>query len=389
MSLGLSCFSRGKTNVVEETVKVLLVVTGMGAGGLENYILNILSAIDRNKFKVTIACTGGDSAFYKDELIRLGVRTIFCPNPYSQIGYICRIFKIIRSCKIDAVCDFRDDFSAPTLLAAKLAGVRSRVAMYRSTRRGFRPDPFRNFYAYMIHQCTKCLATKIIGNTRKVLDAFYPDRGEDEKYAVIYNGVDLKKFSPGLSGEKSREELGIPVDSIVVGHVGRFHISKNHPTILETFAKLRREVKNVHLLLVGYGVLRDKIENLIAELGIGSSVTLAGRRKDIPSMLAAMDIFFYPSIYEGLPNALLEAMACGLPIVASNIPEIVEITPPDFAKQLFDTDDVEEYVKALKEMCEREEKRKDFGARARQWIEERFSLRVSAEELCKIWTADL
>ena len=72
----------------------------------------------------------------------------------------------------------------------------------------------------------------------------------------------------------------------------------------------------------------DKIENLIAKLGIGSSGTLAGRRKDIPNMLAAMDIFFYPSVYEGLPNALIEAMACSLPLVASNIPEIVADAKP-------------------------------------------------------------
>lgn len=364
-------------------IRILTVVKAMGAGGLETYLVNVLSAIDRTKFKVTIVCTGRGSNFYKDELARLGVKTIFCPNPYSQIGYICRISKIIHDYKIDAVCDFRGDFSASTLLAAKIAGVKSRVAMYRSTRRGFRPDIFRNFYAYMMHQCTKYLATKIIGNTKKVLDTFYPDHGEDGKYVVVYNGVDLEKFSPELSGEKLRAKSGIPAGSIVIGHVGRFHISKNHTVLLKSFARLKKEVENIHLLLVGDGELRRDIENLIKQLGIAEHVTLAGVQKDVPKMLAAMDIFFYPSIYEGLPNALLEAMACGLPIVASNIPEIVEIIPTDLKAQLFDKDDIRGFVPALKKLVSDENRRKRLGQLGRRHVEENFSLQVSAESLCR------
>lgn len=364
-------------------IRILAVVKYMGAGGIETYLVNVLSAIDRTKFKVTIVCTGRGNNFYKDELARLDVKTVFCPNPYSQIGYICRISKIIRDYKIDAVCDFRGDFSASTLLAAKIARVKSRVAMYRSTRRGFRPDPLRNLYVNIMHRCAKRWATRVIGNSPKVLDAFFPEWHGDDKFAVVRNGVDLNKFSPDVSGQSIRQELGVSSDCIIIGHVGSFRSAKNHKVLLQSFAKLKAQLDNVHLLLVGDGSMRDNIENLIKQLGIAEHVTLAGVQKDVPKMLAAMDIFFYPSLYEGMPNALIEAMACGLPIVVSNIGEILEIIPPGFETQLFAADDVQGFAGALKRLCLDKATRKQLGFQGRQHVEKHFSLQASADELCR------
>jgi len=364
--------------------KIMIVVTSMGIGGLETYIVNFLSAIVRKKYDITIIFTNKKDNWYKKELDELGVKTMFCPNAYSQIGYIYRIYKIIKELKIDAVCDFRNDFAAPTLLAAKMCGIKSRVAMYRNTGKGFQPSLLKNIYSNIIHQCTKHLATKIIGNTTKVLDSFYPNRKEnDKKYVVVNNGVDLNKFSPDISGQSVRNELGISTDAFVVGHVGRFHPQKNHITMLKTFARLIKEAGKAHLLFVGEGPLRGEIEGTIAELKISESVTLAGNRRDVPELLAAMDIFFFPSLNEGLPNALIEAMACGIPIVASNIKEIKEILPSDIYGQLYDCKDVESFISALKSLYLDESKRNKLGACGREWIVKNFSIEVSAENLCR------
>jgi len=370
-------------------VRILVVVKAMVAGGLETYLVNVLSAIDRQKYKVTIVCTAERENWYKDELDKLGVKTITCPNPYSQIGYVHRIGKIIRELDIDVVCDFRSDFSAPTLLAAKRAGVKKRIAMYRNTGRGFRPDPLRNLYVNIMHRCTKLWATRIIGNTGKVLDAFYPGWKDNDKFAVVYNGVDLNKFSPDVSGQSIRQELVVSSDCIIIGHVGRFYIQKNHIILLKSFARLKQEVENIHLLLVGDGELRRDIEKQIKQLGIAEYVTLAGVRKDVPKMLAAMDIFFFPSLYEGMPNALIEAMACGLPIVASNIPEIVEIITTELSEQLIDPNDVTGFVEALRKLVTDKTSRKKMGFVGRTHVERHFELSVSAEKLCSYWAAEL
>jgi glycosyltransferase involved in cell wall biosynthesis len=222
-----------------------------------------------------------------------------------------------------------------------------------------------------------------------VLDAFYPGWKDNGKFAVVRNGVDLNKFSPDVSGQSIRQELVVSSDCIMIGHVGSFRSAKNHKVLLQSFAKLKAQLDNVHLLLVGDGSMRDNIENLIKQLGIAEHVTLAGVRKDVPKMLAAMDIFFYPSIYEGMPNALIEAMACGLPILASNIPEIVEIIPTELSEQLIDPNDVTGFVEALRKLVTDKTSRKKMGFVGRTHVERHFELSVSAEKLCSYWAAEL
>jgi glycosyltransferase involved in cell wall biosynthesis len=210
-----------------------------------------------------------------------------------------------------------------------------------------------------------------------------------EKFSVIYNGVDLDKFQPQRDGGEIRKELGIPENRTVIGHVGRFHRAKNHAVILKSFARLRAEMNNVHLLLVGDGDIRDEIERAIRELEIEDRVTLAGRRKNVPAVLGAMDVYFFPSMYEGMPNALIEAMACGLPIVASDIEEVLEVVPGEMRQQLLAPTDFEGLAGALKRLCLDPEARKELGALARRHVEQHFSLQVSAEKLCRYWTMDL
>ena len=223
----------------------------------------------------------------------------------------------------------------------------------------------------------------IIGNSSKVLDAFYPGWRANDKFAVAHNGVDLKKFSPAISGRPVRDRLGIPEGRIVIGHTGTFHYAKNHFVLLESFSRLIQEVEEAHLLLVGDGELRGRVETSIEKLGINSHVTLAGRTKDVPGMLAAMDIYLFPSLYEGQPNALLEAMATGLPIVASNIEEIVEIVPPTLRTQLFAPKGAEGFAEAVKKLCSDEARRKCVGIQARQHVKQHFSLWASAENFCR------
>jgi glycosyltransferase involved in cell wall biosynthesis len=368
-------------------MNVLIVMSTLEAGGLETYVVNLLSVLDRTRFRVTVVTTLRRGGWHQDALRRLGVDTLFCPNPYSQIGYLRAVRRIIRERAVDVVCDFRGAFAAPTLWAARRERVRSRVVMWRSTRLGFRPSAARTLYYGLIHRCTRAWATRIIGNTRRVLDAHYPGWEEDARFAVVYNGVDLSRFRPDRCGDAVRRELDIPADRVVIGHVGRFHVSKNHPTLLAAFAALRRQVPAVQLLLVGGGEGRPDIEQTIRELGIEGSVTLAGPRRDVPDLLSAMDVFFFPSRYEGMPNALIEAMACGRTFVASRIPEIVEILPDGLQGQLCDVDDVTAYANQLAALCADPQRRQRLSEMGVRWAREQYSIEASAEALCRQWTA--
>lgn len=370
-------------------INVMTLVTAMETGGLEVYLVRILQTIDRNKFNVTIVCTGRDSNWYKEELDALEVRTLFCPNPYSQVGFVRRIATLMHELNTDVVCDFRGDFAAPTLWAARRQGIKSRIAMYRSADPLFQPSLLRNGYARLMHRGTRRWATRIIGNSKSVLDAFYPDWAALEKYAVSYNGVDLNDFRPGRDAADVRRSLGIPEDAFVVGHVGRFHEAKNHRVILATFARVRSTLSGAHLLLVGDGHLRGAIEAQIAELHLDPSVTLAGRRKDVESIFPAMDLFLFPSLFEGHPNALIEAMACGIPLVASNIGPVVESVPVGCADDLFATDDEIAMAQRIIHYAHNSAERQETGSELRQHVECKFGLKAAAERLCSFWTEDL
>jgi glycosyltransferase involved in cell wall biosynthesis len=140
-----------------------------------------------------------------------------------------------------------------------------------------------------------------------------------EPYTVMNNAIDSKQYVPNLQKRLSvRKMLGIPEDTFVLGHVGRFFPQKNHTFLLDIFAELKRLKEDAVLLLVGDGELRAEIEQKVKDLNLTENVIFTGVRSDVPDLMQAMDCFVFPSIYEGLPLTLVEAQASGLPCIVSD-----------------------------------------------------------------------
>lgn len=171
-------------------------------------------------------------------------------------------------------------------------------------------------------------ATRVIAVSRSALDSVLPGRWQSScQSSVIYNGTDPAAFQhPGGLGDV-REEFGWPPDSRIVVNVGRLSDQKNHAAIVETMRLVHERDPMVRLLLVGGGPLRDDIERRIDRLGMRAACALTSNRSDIARLLVASDVFFFPSAWEGLPGAPLEALAAGLPLVTSDIPSMREIAP--------------------------------------------------------------
>lgn len=136
---------------------------------------------------------------------------------------------------------------------------------------------------------------------------------------VIRNGIDLTRFKASKSdGQNVRDELSIPHGAFVVGHIGRFAEEKNHFFLLRVFSEILKMNEESHLLLVGSGELESSIRDCIKKLGVGNNVTILSNRCDIPRLLNSMDVFVFPSLFEGLGIALVEAQAVGLRCVVSD-----------------------------------------------------------------------
>lgn len=171
-------------------------------------------------------------------------------------------------------------------------------------------------------------ATHVIAVSRSALDSVLPGRWQSACHSsVVFNGTDPAPFQHPADGWDVREEFGWPADSRIVVNVGRFSTQKNHAAIVETMQRVHERDPMVRLLLVGSGLLRDDIERRIDRLGIRAACALTSNRSDIARLLVASDVFFFPSAWEGLPGAPLEALAAGLPLVTSDIPSMREIAP--------------------------------------------------------------
>jgi glycosyltransferase involved in cell wall biosynthesis len=158
-------------------------------------------------------------------------------------------------------------------------------------------------------------------------------RTVQDRISIIHNGVDTKVFRPDVDGQSIRREVGIPVDAMVIGHVGRMTPWKGQHYLLEAFARIAAVMENVYLLFVGAPVFesdayqRDLV-NLTSKLGLNDRVKFAGYRHDMPFVLAAMDVFAFTSVEKDTsPLTLLSAMSSGLPIVAFDIEGVQELLP--------------------------------------------------------------
>ena len=209
--------------------------------------------------------------------------------------------------------------SALELFAAKLGG--AKVCIYRSSNSQTGSNSQLN---QLIHKICLFMPrhfanVRIAPSTEAAEFMFGKDYVKKKKVNIIHNGLDINLFAFSFDARKKvREELAITEDEIVVGHVGRFNYQKNHSFLIDIFYEYNKNDPNSKLLLVGMGELEEDIKAKVDSLGLAQNVVFAGLRNNIPDILSAMDIFVFPSLYEGMPNTVIEAQASGLPCLISD-----------------------------------------------------------------------
>jgi glycosyltransferase involved in cell wall biosynthesis len=211
------------------------------------------------------------------------------------------------------------------------------------------------------------------------------------RVTVILNGVDTDMFHPQIDGGPVRQELGIPKDDLVIGHLARLTPWKGQHYLIEAFARIADKHPNASLLLVGAPLFDNdsyqrKLKGLVAQLGLESRVRFAGYRHDTPQVLAAMDVFGFTSIEKDTsPLALLSAMSCGLPIVAFDIAGVREVMSNDNDVRLAPVEDIEALSIALSDVIADPKLRRDLGTAARRLALSEFSIDKCAEKIEEVF----
>jgi len=205
-----------------------------------------------------------------------------------------------------------------------------------------------------------------------------------DRISVVRRGRDVSRLGESSEDRKhqSRRLLGIEDDAEVVISVGRQEYQKGHSHLISAFSGVVAERPRARLLIVGReGHSTSELRELIANLSLEMSVSLLGHRSDVPDLLAAADVFAFPSIYEGLGGALIEALALGLPVVASDLPAIREVVREGENALLVPAADPGELHAAIVEVLDDDELRSRFATRSRQLFWDEFRGDAAAERL--------
>ena len=229
-------------------------------------------------------------------------------------------------------------------------------------------------------------ATRVIAPSAAIRDELLRAGFSSERVVCFANAVDVNRFRPVTAGEKAQAKgaLGLPKDTAVIGTVARLVQRKGIDVLLRAFAMVRHR-HPVYLLVVGDGPLSKELHALARELEIEDSVSWLGFQADPVKWLQAMDVFAFPSRLEGVPNAVLEAMATGLPIVATKIGGVVDLLQQGRTGFLIPPEDSGALAAALDQLLSNAPLRADIGSNARSRAVDRFSLADSATRLVNLY----
>ncbi len=328
------------TRVASDTrIHVVHVIGSLQTGGAEKMLLNFLKAADKEKFKHTILCltSSGDMAGdIQGTGIDLVVRKVRFRNFPKDIHGLANWFRAEDVRIVHSHMFFAS-------LWSRIAGLRAGVPILITTEHG--KEPWKKWWQVKLDRFLSGKTFRHIAVSEDVRDIrINRDGVSPDRIIMIPNGVPIPpKNSDSGVRNRIRAEFGIEERAPVVGTVGRMIEAKDYPLMLKALGLARQASPELHWLQVGDGPEREKVMNLAEEMGLSASVSFAGRRSDVGDLLEAMDIWVMSSIREGLPVALLEAMAAGKTIVGTNvggIPDAVEhevsalLVPPQNAEEL-------------------------------------------------------
>jgi glycosyltransferase involved in cell wall biosynthesis len=301
-------------------IRVLHTVGSMDPGGIETWLINVLKYIDRDRLEFHFCTFGPKLGLLAAEVEMLGGRMLSCPRSLNPWSFRRRFRKILRQGKYDVVHSHVTLFSGLVLRWAKQEGIRVRIAHSHVSQDDKPNTKARRYYRCTMKSWIERYATQGLAASQiAAAQLFGDDWTTDRRFRVLHCGIDLLPFQDPVESDRVRRELGVPCHAPVVGHVGRFELQKNHKFLLEVFAEIQKRVPTVHFLLVGDGPLRAEIETQSGARGLRSKMHFAGIRRDVPRIMrGAMDLFVFPSLFEGLPIAVIEAQAAGLSCIVSD-----------------------------------------------------------------------
>lgn len=374
--------------------KIIHVITRLDWGGAAQNTLLTLLGHDRSRFEPAVVAgragrwdaQGGDHATEanRQQLIRAGIGCEMLPTltrGISPLDDVVAFWHLVRL--------FRRERPALVHTHTSKAGVLGRLAAWAAGVELVVHTPHGHvFYGHFSRVISriflwieKLLAmgtTHMIALTEAERDEYLVLKvGRADRYSVVPSGIDLERYRRvGSARDTARPRpsgFDCPADAIVIGSVGWLTDVKGHRFLIEAVAGLKASQPRLHLVIIGSGHMREDYLALAERLGLGASLHLLGSRRDVPDCLAGMDLFVLPSLNEGMGRALIEAMAAGLPVVASRVGGVPAVVEDRRTGLLVPPGDAAALAQAVDELLQRPDWARELGDAASRSIGERFS----------------
>lgn len=351
-------------------MKILMLTTHLDTGGVTEYVLNLSSGLSELGHEVIIASSGGNCL---DKLkstnirhIQLAIRTksMLAPKLYTNL------FALLSETK-----PYPDIIHAHTRVTQVMACLYAKFAkckMLTTCHGFFRPKLSRNIF--------KCWGHKTIAISEAVQDHLVNDlKINKQNIHVVYNGIKLDKYQIDNDYIKNTKKEFKVLDNFTIGIVARLSSVKGHKYLFRAFKNILSDYPDHKLMVFGDGDKKQSLLDLAKELNISDNVMFFHQTKPIKQAYACLDLFVMPSIHEGLGLAIIEAMACGVPVIASNVGGIPSIIRDKENGLLVPAKDINALTRAIKSMIQNPDLQKRFSAKGLETVKEKFTL----EEMVK------
>ena len=361
---------------------------GKQIGGASIHLLRLLKGLNLDNFEIFLAV--GNEGILTEEAVRLGVKVNLIPELkqtatkgiyiFSDVLATIKIYGVIKEARCDIIHTHSSKMGFLGRLAAKLAG----VPIVIHTVQGF---PFyreghwiaKKLYLFLERLAGKWTDMLICVSRNDYDNAVTNSITSANRAIVIHNGVNLTKFNPTLTSNL-RNEFGFASHTPVIGMIARLDSQKNPQTFVKAAAIVLESIEYAKFICAGDGVLYPEIKQMIDELNIAKSFILTGWRQDVPELLSTIDIFVIPSLWEGLPLSIIEAMAMGKPVISSDIPGSRELVMHNNTGLLVPPKNPEQLANAIIDLIQNKDKAKRFANNGQQLVKEKLDMNRIVEQ---------
>jgi glycosyltransferase involved in cell wall biosynthesis len=362
-----------------KSYRILHIIDHLGPGGAQEALLNLVRFADRSRFELEVAAMHGFGVYY-DLVRREGVPVHSLARNKLVPEYLVSLVKLLRRGRFDLV---HCHLIAANLIAKPLAAMCGVPVLFNHDQCNdvFR---YRNKVRLWLDRLANGITDQIIAvsaSTRKFLLEW--EKLPPHKVALIYNAVDLERYSPGSDElrRQCRGQFGLPDTAKVVLGAGRLQAQKNFEGFLQAAAALRHRLPEVYFVIAGEGPDRGSLENLARQLGLADRVRFLGFVTRMRELYLASDVLFFPSFFEGTPMTVLEAMASGLPIVASEIDGTAEVLTDGVDALLAPAEQNQTFVDLLVKVLADQALGQRLARQALTKVRERYSAAVMVQEI--------